>query len=93
MALARGRSRPSGPDPDGLRDAAGVAGPTTPRRRDLFVLEVVGGSFSMMIFGPAVVSASFPPCSCARSSATSPCTTCPLALGSALEFVPFLAIV
>jgi CIC family chloride channel protein len=48
--------------------AAGVAGAyNTPIAATLFVLEVVVGSFSMALFGPAVVSAVCRRCWCGRS--------------------------
>jgi CIC family chloride channel protein len=56
--------------------AAGVAGAyNTPIAATLFVLEVVVGSFSMALFGPAVVSAVVSTIVVRAVLETSPCTT------------------
>ena len=59
--------------------AAGVAGAyNTPIAATLFVLEVVVGSFSMTLFGPAVVSAAISTVLVRSFSVTSPSTRSPL---------------
>ncbi len=74
--------------------AAGVAGAyNTPIAATLFVLEVVVGSFSMTLFGPAVVSAVTSTVLVRFLLGDEPVyQVAPFRLESVLEFVPFLAI-
>jgi CIC family chloride channel protein len=74
--------------------AAGVAGAyNTPIAATIFVLEVVVGSFSMTIFGPAVVSAVVSTVVVRAVLGDEPVyRVAPFALHSILEFVPFMAI-
>jgi CIC family chloride channel protein len=74
--------------------AAGVAGAyNTPIAATLFVLEVVVGSFSMTLFGPAVVSAVTSTILVRFLLGDEPVyQVAPFRLESVLEFVPFLAI-
>ncbi len=74
--------------------AAGVAGAyNTPIAATLFVLEVVVGSFSMTIFGPAVVSAVVSTVLVRSVLGDEPVyRMAPFSLQSAVEFLPFLAI-
>lgn len=74
--------------------AAGVAGAyNTPIAATLFVLEVVVGSFSMTLFGPAVVSAVTSTVLVRFLLGDEPVyQVAPFRLESVLEFLPFLAI-
>ena len=74
--------------------AAGVAGAyNTPIAATLFVLEVVVGSFSMTLFGPAVVSAVTSTVLVRFLLGDTPVyQVAPFRLESALEFLPFVAI-
>ncbi|MEP6471995.1 MAG: chloride channel protein [Acidobacteriota bacterium] len=74
--------------------AAGVAGAyNTPIAATLFVLEVVVGSFSMTLFGPAVVSAVTSTVLVRFLLGDEPVyQVAPFRLESVLEFVPFAAI-
>ena len=74
--------------------AAGVAGAyNTPIAATLFVLEVVVGSFSMTLFGPAVVSAVTSTALVRFLLGDEPVyQVAPFRLESVLEFVPFAAI-
>ena len=74
--------------------AAGVAGAyNTPIAATLFVLEVVVGTFSMTIFGPAVVSAVISTLVVRFFLGDEPVYhVAPFQLRSAIEFVPFAVI-
>jgi CIC family chloride channel protein len=74
--------------------AAGVAGAyNTPIAATLFVLEVVVGSFSMTLFGPAVVSAVTSTVLVRFLLGDEPVyQVAPFRLESVLEFIPFAAI-
>jgi CIC family chloride channel protein len=74
--------------------AAGVAGAyNTPIAATLFVLEVVVGSFSMTLFGPAVVSAVTSTVLVRFLLGDTPVyQVAPFRLESALEFLPFVVI-
>jgi CIC family chloride channel protein len=74
--------------------AAGVAGAyNTPIAATLFVLEVVVGSFSMTLFGPAVVSAVTSTVLVRFLLGDEPVyQVAPVRLESVLEFIPVLAI-
>jgi CIC family chloride channel protein len=74
--------------------AAGVAGCyNTPIAATLFVLEVVVGSFSMAIFGPAVVSAVVSTLLVRSVLGDQPVyQVAPFRVESVLEFMPFVAI-
>ncbi len=74
--------------------AAGVAGAyNTPIAATLFVLEVVVGSFSMALFGPAVVSAVISTVLVRFLLGDEPVyQVAPFRLESILEFLPFAAI-
>jgi len=74
--------------------AAGVAGAyNTPIAATLFVLEVVVGSFSMTLFGPAVVSAVISTVLVRFLLGDEPVyLVAPFRLESALEFLPFAVI-
>ncbi len=74
--------------------AAGVAGAyNTPIAATLFVLEVVVGSFSMAIFGPAVVSAVVSTVLVRSVLGDEPVyRVAPFSVSSILEFIPFILI-
>jgi CIC family chloride channel protein len=74
--------------------AAGVAGCyNTPIAATLFVLEVVVGSFSMALFGPAVVSAVVSTLLVRSVLGDQPVyQVAPFGVESVLEFLPFVAI-
>ncbi|HEX4440070.1 MAG TPA: chloride channel protein [Thermoanaerobaculia bacterium] len=74
--------------------AAGVAGAyNTPIAATLFVLEVVVGSFSMAIFGPAVVSAVVSTLLVRRVLGDEPVyQVAPFQVESAIEYLPFVVI-
>jgi CIC family chloride channel protein len=74
--------------------AAGVAGTyNTPIAATLFVLEVVVGSFSMALFGPAVVSAVVSTMVVRGVLGDEPVyQVAPFRVESLLEFLPFIAI-
>ncbi|HTY43064.1 MAG TPA: chloride channel protein [Thermoanaerobaculia bacterium] len=74
--------------------AAGVAGAyNTPIAATLFVLEVVVGSFSMALFGPAVVAAVVSTLLVRSVLGDEPVYhVAPFSVGSILEYLPFVAI-
>ncbi len=74
--------------------AAGVAGAyNTPIAATLFVLEVVVGSFSMALFGPAVVAAVVSTLLVRSVLGDEPVyRVAPFSVASVLEYLPFLAI-